>query len=471
MILRLQICLLVAMGAGCGSTEVLGDPDSIADDGHEDPDDGGPDADDSGPDTDGDCLSDRSEQTVHGTDPMDPDTDHDGVSDFAEVKTGTDPLDPSDSMPVYVLPYMAPSHEYVSLSFGSQITKLDVFFLMDTTISMRGEIAALQSEFSTTILPGIGAIVEDVRYGVGRFDDYPVSYYGGSPDVVFELLRRMTDSAAEVRSAIAALDVHSGYDGPESQVPALWATATGAGLGSYLAGMTGCRHEEFGYPCFRPQAVPVVVLITNAEFHNGPGGTNAYTDVTPTPPTYADAIAELLAIGARVVCIGSSDGYGEEYCRHVAADTGAVDSTGSPLYFPIAGDGTGLGTSITDGVGALATALLTTAARDVHAVGQDEPDDPSGENIDASPLIKGATPRGGVPDAPEGFSSMDGTHFHDVVPGTQVTFQIDLYNDTMTPPEEPLVLEAWIAVMSDDEVMLDRHKMVVIVPSEECQNI
>jgi uncharacterized protein YkwD len=43
-------------------------------------------------DQDGDGLSDSDEINIHGTDPTNPDTDEDGVSDGEEVANGTDPL-------------------------------------------------------------------------------------------------------------------------------------------------------------------------------------------------------------------------------------------------------------------------------------------------------------------------------------------------------------------------------------------
>ncbi len=49
------------------------------------------------PDTDGDGLSDHDEIMVHGTDPLDPDTDGDGIPDGVEVELGLDPLDPLDA--------------------------------------------------------------------------------------------------------------------------------------------------------------------------------------------------------------------------------------------------------------------------------------------------------------------------------------------------------------------------------------
>ncbi len=45
-------------------------------------------------DTDGDGLSDADETLVHGTDPLDADSDDDGLTDGEEVLQGTNPLDP-----------------------------------------------------------------------------------------------------------------------------------------------------------------------------------------------------------------------------------------------------------------------------------------------------------------------------------------------------------------------------------------
>ncbi len=51
-------------------------------------------------DTDLDGLTDEAEQTIYFTNWNNPDTDFDGVSDGQEVIDGTNPLDPSDSVPL-----------------------------------------------------------------------------------------------------------------------------------------------------------------------------------------------------------------------------------------------------------------------------------------------------------------------------------------------------------------------------------
>jgi OOP family OmpA-OmpF porin len=48
----------------------------------------------SGLDTDGDGLTDERELSEHGTDPGNPDSDGDGISDGVEVHTGTQPMNP-----------------------------------------------------------------------------------------------------------------------------------------------------------------------------------------------------------------------------------------------------------------------------------------------------------------------------------------------------------------------------------------
>ena len=77
---------------------------------------------------------------------------------------------------------------------------------------------------------------------------------------------------------------HGGSDGPESYVPALYSTATGMGL-TWPTGMIPGRTCEMipdetgprrGYPCFRPGALPIILLFGDANFHNGPGAMYAY---------------------------------------------------------------------------------------------------------------------------------------------------------------------------------------------------
>ena len=84
-----------------------------------------------------------------GTDPLNPDSDNDGVSDLAEVDgTGTDPNDPTSTIPegdfFVVLPYNG-DRAARPLRFSTNIEIADVFFLVDMTGSMQGASAPTSS--------------------------------------------------------------------------------------------------------------------------------------------------------------------------------------------------------------------------------------------------------------------------------------------------------------------------------------
>ncbi|MBK7155310.1 MAG: hypothetical protein IPH72_26610 [Sandaracinaceae bacterium] len=80
----------------------------------------------------------------------------------------------------HVLPPGATAQD--PLSFDVQLNDVDVYFLIDTTLSMLDEINNLRSSLTSgTLTPGctggvIGAIrctIPGAWFGVGRFEDYP----------------------------------------------------------------------------------------------------------------------------------------------------------------------------------------------------------------------------------------------------------------------------------------------------------
>ncbi len=467
-------CQGVDQGAGPNDTDTAGDTDADADGDAGLPPDG---------DADGDGLSNEFEEGTTGTDPHDPDSDGDGVSDLVEWVAGTDPLDP-DSNPAaegnfyFLVPYLgAPDPSESSLVFSTNIQMADVFFVLDTTGSMDGELANLKSSLSGTIIPQIESIIPDTWFGVGHHEDYPYGGafgYGAATDVPFELAQIMTSDASAAQAAVNGLAMGSGSDNPESQVPALWATATGEALGTYVAAQTECPDGTIGYPCFRPGAVPIIVLITDAAFHNGPGATHAYSGLSPAPPTYAEAVDALDAIHARVLGIDSSGSTsGESYAnlQQIATDTGAVTSTG-PLTIAIDTDGTGLGDNVVTAVQELAANV----PMDVSAAGRDDTSD----DIDATAFIDKivANTGGGVED-PEhpgvfcvsGLDTADGDgdgvadEFLSVLPGTPVCFDILPAQNTTVPPDAvPKVYQAFIDVVGDEVTVVDTRTVFFLVP-------
>lgn len=229
-----------------------------------------------------------------------PDADGDGVPDVADDY----PADPSrdgvteEGGLFHILPYGGPS-ESDSLDFTTQVTTADVYFLMDATASMDDELANLQSDLTSGsfgcaasggIIGAIECTIPDAWTGAGMFDDYPVEPYGNTAgcnddgsfcwddDTPYLNMADLSDDPTQTQSGVDAIALGAGGDQPESQTQALWAVATGNGLDGFTPARTDCPGAQWGYPCFRDNALPIVVLLTDASFHNGPYVTHDYDD-------------------------------------------------------------------------------------------------------------------------------------------------------------------------------------------------
>lgn len=443
-------------------------------------------------DSDADGLSDEDELAA-GTERTEKDTDGDGVNDLIEDTYGSDPLDGDDNPRthgdfVFTVPYndpadppsppLQPDPEMDTLVFGTDIQQADVFFLVDTTGSMGGEISNLVDSLSDYIIPEISSEISDVWFGVGGFDDYPVAPYGvPGTDLPFYLVQRMTGSTTDAQTAVEALTVHDGEDLPESTVPALYATATGNALDVYVAAQTGCAAGEFGYPCFRAGAVPIIVLITDAQFHNDSMANDEYSGVGGPPPYYVDAVSALDAIHARVVGVCSGTAEAMQDMEDIVTDSGAVDSSGQPLYTQIMSDGSMLGERVVLNVKRLANQVpieVGTEARDV--------DEGAGDTVDATVFIDRIVPNtvGGVEDPVNpgtfcigGLATGDTTTppdgvadiFTSVLPGQSVCF--DIYprlNDMVAHTTEPQLYLAEIDVIGDGITVLDTRDVYFLIP-------
>jgi hypothetical protein len=459
-------------------------------------------------DSDSDGLTDFEELCTHGTDPCEVDSDGDGFTDLAEVAAGTDPSDASVGIPpedfFVVLPYEGPGQER-TLRFATDISQADVYFLVDMTGSMRGERTNLINGLVDVIIPGVQSAIPDVEFGVGGLDDYPYSSYGSGNDLPYYNLRDIApfdddrggwsiaagptacpsnpasndigaivgapNGRPDILEAVEGLPCHGGFDGPESYVPALWATATGEGLSwptGSIPGNGGCptvldeEGERRGYPCFRPGSLPIVLLFGDFSFHNSPTGAASYSFPAPSYAATTDALG---AIGARVMGIFSGTTGRADY-EAVARDTGAVRSDGSPLVFDIASNGSGLDTTVVNAVRELVGGTpqdVSTETRNVDG----NPDD-----FDARLFIQAIVPvegyNGGLSGPMPGvtYTSRDDTTFRAVIPGTQVEFAIDFFNDVRPPADTAQIFRARILVIGNGVATLDMRQVYIIVPPD-----
>ena len=408
--------------------------------------------------------------------PASHDEDRDGVPDIADdcPRVPGDPAYfgcPVTSAPPGVfheLPFGGPA-VFDPCEIDAQVRTADVYFLVDTTGSMGGEINNLRSTLTSgTFLPGctggvIGAIrctIPDAWFGVGYHDDYRNVYpYGTSIDDVYRNRADISSSVAAAQTAVNGLTIHNGYDWPEGQTQALWAVATGGGLPGHLSSRSGCPAGRWGYPCFRPDAIPIVILFTDAPFHNG-----YYTsvDYEPwrlgfTPPSYTQAIDALVSRGIKLITVESSDRDFNvlQDVRSLHYATGSVNGAGVPFVFSISSSGSGLSTAIVNAVQEVANY----SRLDISAVARDNPATPG---FDERGLVESIVatswgPRGAC-------NSFSGDHFYGCLPGSDVHFEIGFRNDVVMSTATPQVFNFVIEVLYNDSTVAFTKNVRIVIP-------
>ena len=421
-------------------------------------------------DSDGDGLSDMAEHAFDLAHPgamtvTHADSDGDGVSDLVEVASGSNPLDPADSPRtrgnfVFLEPYMAPPDPLRdTLDFATNIRSADVYFLMDTTGSMGASISSLASGIATPttgLIDRVRAVIPDVYFGIGEFKDY-------SDGVLYQNHQDLAMDPAASRAAASALFPSGGGDGPEGDVPALYAVASGADLGGYgVPARSGCPGGTFGWPCFRTGAVPIIVLITDFSFHNDRAGNDAFGYTT-----YPTMLTAITANRIRVMGIAqqTSGDYGAlPDLNDIAMDSGAVDGAGAPLVSVYTGG------SISDAVVTQIATLANQTRFDISIRYEDDATDA----VDTFPAFVDHIEANTVGDAARGCgphpaTDTNGDGFPDTFPGVtageHVCFDIVVkQNDTVMPTAVPQLFLATLHVIGDGFTELDSRDVYFLVP-------
>ncbi|MCS6798945.1 MAG: hypothetical protein NZ898_10510 [Myxococcota bacterium] len=451
------------------------------------------------PDSDGDGLSDLDERR-RGTSRTAADTDGDGVSDLIEVAAcpdgdatcASDATDGSRSPRtrgdfVFVVPYMEPPDpERDTLQFSTSLQKADVYFLMDNTGSMGGTVRALQMGLTSVVIPDIRARIPEAWFGVGGFDDYPFSPYGGPcrtdaiglmHDLAFFQYQTMTGDDVMAQNAVNRYQVNCGGDLPESGIAALFSLMTRDTLGGHArfpgTSPPDCPAGHVGAACFRPDAVPIIVVMTDVDQHNRPAcGCDYDTRVPGRGPSWAAMIAAMTERNARAVGIAtaaSADGFLNQLVTETTIARGAPGP--ASMYVLSAPGGTGLTAAVTTAVQRAAQVPLDVSARAVDVV------DP-GETVDAvrafiDHLETRTMPAPGL-ECTTGFVVVDrdgidddvypDTH-QDVTPGAPVCFDIIARrNETVMPLLVPQLFRARIDVIGDGFTPLDSRDVYFLVP-------
>lgn len=234
---------------------------------------------------------------------------------------------------------------------------VDVFFIVDLSSSFKDDLPIFKTQ-APEIISSLKASSPDIRFGLGSFEDYPISPFGGDAagDVAYRRNIDLTLDSDAVEAVISGLSTRFGGDLPQSQLPALFQAATGDG--QTIAGFPKANIPAGQQANFRDGAIKIIVLWTDASFHK-PGDPG---DIPYPGPSFAETVDAILALDPPMVIGISSGGDGIADLKMIAKATGALappggvdcndDGTidilkGEPLVCTIASSGVGIGRAIT----------------------------------------------------------------------------------------------------------------------------
>lgn len=421
------------------------------------------------------------------------------------------------------LPYMI-TPQKKPLTFSTEVQSLDVFFAVDTTGSMGGEINQLSRSLQSTIIPGVKmAAAKDAWFGVGAMDDWPTGSYGspncfgGPDDQPFVLLQSMTDDVMKAQNGVQQLLRGSsprgcGADTPEGQLEGLYAIATGDAQMNAGANIPA-NHKGIGGVEFRDGALPVAVVISDASFHSK-GDAQPLTcfgqnvawgpDVSMYAHSRKETEDALNKICAKVVGVSAITG-SEEGCIATKDLTMFANATGAlvppeawdvpmrptgcpqgqcctgqrgageapdknglcPLVFKVSPDGTGVGDQVTAGIAQLARFASFDVVTDVvgQTMGEKGETLPPGKTT--ADFIKSIIPLDALPPPPPPFIPppiMTEKGFTKVVPGSFVRFEVEAHNQMVKEIMRPQVFHATIRVRAGGCANLDSRDVIILIP-------
>lgn len=379
--------------------------------------------------------------------------------DLGPMDMGVD-MGPDMSIPCIEVPFDGGPVD-VELETEAQVGRADVVFLIDRTLSMEEEIGRIRDRLRDLIAPAIFEAIPDSQLGVASFADFPVGGFGSAADgdTPFTLHSRTTSEVEAVQAAVNAINLSNGLDRRESQTEAMFQLATGAGIGDFVPPSVGCPSGGIGYACVRSDALPVVMLFTDAEFHQDPSDANSfYTGIVPRPHDYNEAILALNNINARV--IGFNSGSAGAILGRTARDTGAVDDRGNTLVFDIGASGQRLTAGVVDAIRTFASTFI----QDVDVV----PSDPDlADGVDVLEFIEAITPLRAVPMSNiEGIDVPAGA-FRGVLAGTELVFQITVRNDVVAPGVGPQRFRLELLFRGDERSFISRQIVEIVVPGAD----
>jgi len=210
-----------------------------------------------------------------------PDSDGDGVPDDADdcpvtpdwITCDNDPTNDGLYQTVFYDPSGVAEVARTSIATTTaDIPQIDVYFLIDATPTLAEEIGVLQTEIRL-IIDDIRLSFPDAQFGLGLYREYPLAPLAPAhSQAPYHHILDLTDDENLVQTAVSTLNTVSNATAATAATQALYSVASGLGLGDMVPNRGTCPNApdaDVGYPCFRPDALHVVMNITDAEVFNG----------------------------------------------------------------------------------------------------------------------------------------------------------------------------------------------------------
>jgi hypothetical protein len=381
----------------------------------------------------------------------------------------------SDSRDFFFLePYNeAPSPANDTLKFKTNIQNVDVSFVMDTTGSMSGPISALKASVKGTLLAQLQAAIPSVGLSIVSHRDET-----DPPGELVSVKTKSTTNLALAQAGVDQLTLGDGDDFPEGQVPAMWHVLTGGAVTGVPAVVPAAGTR--GAVGFRSGSVPVVVLITDALWHDPRGGVgiamlnSAFTaanakfvGVTSYNETQPNALSD--ATGSNLPTTAFMGCAAGKCCTGAGGAARAPSGPGGTCRLNyVYSSGNDIGNSVVQAIKAIAIGSVY----DVTVKPKNDPTNPMG--IDATKFIKalrakdeGDTAEGCPPHAAIDTNG-DGIKdtFKTVTVGTPVCFEvIPEMNTTVAPQESAIYTRADLEVVGvPGDIKLDSRKVLFLIP-------
>lgn len=210
-----------------------------------------------------------------------PDDDGDGVPDDADDCPGTpdwiscdgDPTNDGIYQPAFYEPSGGADPRTSIRTVPADIPEVDVYFLIDATPTLAEEIGVLQAEIAN-IVADVRASFPSARFGLGLYREYPLSplaaAYSQAP---YHHILDLTNDDVLFAKAVSTLNTVANLTTATAATQALYSIASGLGLGDMVPNRGSCPSApdaDVGFPCFRDDALHIVMNITDSQVNNGP---------------------------------------------------------------------------------------------------------------------------------------------------------------------------------------------------------